>query len=329
MTDIKDQQLMEDMLKEHKEDIVLLKQWISHQQNIPKTITDEEILMFLHSNYYNLKNTEKTMSTYYTMRGTVQDFFTDRNFNTGTMKQVQDVVKFCFLPNRTPKGWAILIGKLNTPDSSQLHLDSAIKLLFMHLDTFLQVNPLVSGVVFMFDMQGVTMSHLTRINLSVVRKYMTYVEEAIPFRLKEIRIINVNNVITHIMNMIKPFMNKNHLQFIKMHAPGDLAEMYEKIPRELLPKDYDGEEASFGTLNKLAVNHVNENIGRFEDEEKLLAQLNKNFKKSNVTIEGSFRKLDIDRERERKRDAVSEKLEAYIESSLFDSYHFSFLSFGK
>ncbi|KAL1453936.1 hypothetical protein WDU94_010237 [Cyamophila willieti] len=180
--------------------------------------------------------------------------------------------KFCFLPNRTPKGWAILIGKLNTPDASQLHLDSAIKLLFMHLDTFLQTNPLVSGVVFVFDMQGVTMSHLTRINLSVVRKYMTYVEEAIPFRLKEIRIINVNNVITHIMNIIKPFMNKNHLQFVSTISIIDRT----------------------NSFSELAVNQVNDNMAKFEDEEKLLAQLNVNFKKSNVTIEGSFRKLDID-----------------------------------
>ncbi|KAI5722460.1 hypothetical protein M8J76_008718 [Diaphorina citri] len=244
-----DQQRMESKLKQYSNEIDLLKQWISHQQHIPKTLRDEDILMFLHSCYYHLKNCERALSSYYTMRATIPEFFCDRNFKTGTMQYVQDVVKFCILPNRTAKGWAVLMGKLDNYDASQLHLDSAIKLLFMHLDSFLLAHPLVPGIIFMFDMQGTSLSHLTRINLSLVRKYLTYVQEAMPLRLKEIRIINVNNVISHIMNLIKPFIHKNHLQYIKLHKPGDLADMYETIPREMLPKDYDGEQASFLTLN--------------------------------------------------------------------------------
>ncbi|XP_008468525.2 uncharacterized protein LOC103505929 [Diaphorina citri] len=208
------------------------------------------------------------------MRATIPEFFCDRNFKTGTMQSVQDVVKFCILPNRTAKGWAVLMGKLDNYDASQLHLDSAIKLLFMHLDSFLLAHPLVPGIIFMFDMQGTSLSHLTRINLSLVRKYLTYVQEAMPLRLKEIRIINVNNVISHIMNLIKPFIHKNHLQYVSITS----------------------KNAFCSEISELAINQLADCSNMFDDEERLLSQLNKNFKKSktNVTIEGSFKKLDLD-----------------------------------
>lgn len=74
-----------------------------------------------------------------------------------------------------------------------------------------------SGAVFLFDMQNVGLMHLTRVNLTSIKKFFTYLQDAVPGKLRSIHIVNVVYFFDKILKMIKPFMKAeifNNVSFL-------------------------------------------------------------------------------------------------------------------
>lgn len=287
---------MGDWIKVRPEDVEHLRDWVIKQPHLPSTVSDDQLKLFFHSCYYRMESAKKAIETYYTMKTNVPEFFHNRTLGDPGLKHMLDVCRIALLPKTTQKGYHVLFARLNVTEPAQFHLDNAIKLLFMIVDTHLFQHGMSAGMVFLFDMQGVSLGHLTRINLSSVRKYFIYVQEAMPVRLKSIHIINVNPVMSHIMNIIRPFIHKQHLQYIHLHSPSEVKELYEFVPQEILPKDYQGEEASLDTLAKETVEEVRSRSDWFRQDEKLRVDDSKRSAKchDNFSIQGSFKKLSID-----------------------------------
>lgn len=61
-----------------KEDLEAIKEWCSKQAHLPK-ISESEIVIFLHSNYYLLEPTKTTIENYYTSRTHLPEFFANRD----------------------------------------------------------------------------------------------------------------------------------------------------------------------------------------------------------------------------------------------------------
>lgn len=59
-------------------DLESLREWCNKQPHLPE-ITDSELALFLHSNYYRIEPTKKTIDAFYTMRTHTPDFFTCRD----------------------------------------------------------------------------------------------------------------------------------------------------------------------------------------------------------------------------------------------------------
>ena len=61
-----------------KEDLKTLREWCEKQPHLPK-ITDNELVIFLHSNYYLMERTKSTIENYYTSRTHLPEFFATRD----------------------------------------------------------------------------------------------------------------------------------------------------------------------------------------------------------------------------------------------------------
>lgn len=72
----------EDLLKENpelkEEDVQMLRDWYKKQPHLPP-ITDTELAIFLHSNYYRMEPTKATIDAYFTVRTHVPEFFSNRD----------------------------------------------------------------------------------------------------------------------------------------------------------------------------------------------------------------------------------------------------------
>lgn len=64
--------------KELKEDDVqMMREWCKKQSHLPE-ISDSELALFLHNNYYRLEPTKTTIDTFFTMRTHLPEFFSNR-----------------------------------------------------------------------------------------------------------------------------------------------------------------------------------------------------------------------------------------------------------
>lgn len=73
-------------------DIKALREWYDKQPHLPK-ITDKELAIFLHSNYYQLEPTKVTIDSYFTVRTRVPEFFSNRDpINGEDFRQSMTVV---------------------------------------------------------------------------------------------------------------------------------------------------------------------------------------------------------------------------------------------
>lgn len=86
----------EEELKKNPElkeaDIQMLREWCEKQPHLPK-ISNSELALFLHSNYYRLEPTKATIDTFFTVRSHIPEFFCNRdpNNNKELKKALQTV----------------------------------------------------------------------------------------------------------------------------------------------------------------------------------------------------------------------------------------------
>lgn len=77
-----------------------------------------------------------------------------------------------------------------------------------HLETF------ASGEVQIFDMNGYTLKHLSKMTFSTLRIYMAFLQEALPVHLKAIHIINCPSYLDKIVSIMKPFISREVFKLV-------------------------------------------------------------------------------------------------------------------
>lgn len=73
----------------------------------------------------------------------------------------------------------------------------------------------MKGLALNVDLTGVTMSHALRIPPAMVKKYLYYVQEAKPVRLKAVHFMNTTPVVDFVIGLMKPFMKKELMDKVR------------------------------------------------------------------------------------------------------------------
>lgn len=120
-------------------------------------------------------------------------------------------------------------------------------------------NELVNGEIGVIDMTGFGFKHFLKsaTNLSVMRNYMRYVQEAAPFKIVQNHFINCSPMMDRFMSLVKPFMKKEIIESMKFHT--SLESLYDTLPRELLPNEFGGNAGSkliYFSLNPESINFL-------------------------------------------------------------------------
>ncbi|XP_015513350.1 uncharacterized protein LOC107219599 [Neodiprion lecontei] len=293
---------MEEEMKKNSElkesDLDILRDWSKKQPHLPHPISDGELILFLHRNYYQIEPTKPTIDAFHTVRTHAPDFCSNRDpLNSKNLREIMKVLGCVPLPGATPEGWKMMLVTLLDHDPSRYAYVDAIKLLCMVLELWLFTEGTVPGHVVIFDMTGVTMGHLVRISLTVMKKFLYYMQEALPMRLKHVHFINTSPIADVVLNMMKPFTKSELLNQFSLHT--DLESFSKKIPTDVLPNEHGGKAGPLKNLWADELRKVEEHRAWFLEEDK--RKVNENLrpgKAKNATdlfgVEGSFKKLDID-----------------------------------
>ncbi|XP_072934191.1 alpha-tocopherol transfer protein-like [Epargyreus clarus] len=284
-----------------QDDIEHLRQWtqkLDKSKYIPKDLTDKQLLLFCNACYGDLDKTKACIERYYAIRKSTPEIFSNRVLSD-ELKPSIEALEFSFLPEKSCEGYDIIYHRLHYTEPSKYFFEPGCKLLFMTVDACLSKRGPQPGYIFLFDMRGVKLGHLTRVSLSfqkekqrTLRKFFQYVQEAMPVRMKSIHVLNTEPVLDKLLLLIRPFMDKKFFDMIKFHHKNeDLEKFYETvIPRSALPPDYGGTLPDTQTLHKKCMQQLKQMEPYFRaEEQQRLAALDKKEK-----VEKAFKNLEID-----------------------------------
>lgn len=155
------------------------------------------------------------------------------------------------------------------------------------------------GAILICDAEGCTMGHVLKMNITLARKFLFYLQEGFHVRLMGVHIINTAPIINKILNLLKNFIKPEIFEMIHLHSSLDT--LYEFVPQRMLPKECGGQAASFKEFQDEMKQNIYDNEEFFKEDALLLVDESKRVGKSkflddmgDVGVEGTFKKLSID-----------------------------------
>ncbi|GLV38428.1 uncharacterized protein CBL_13021 [Carabus blaptoides fortunei] len=278
------------------EDVKSLMAWAEKQPHLPK-ISELEIILFLHSCYYSQEAAKTTIDNYYTCRTHCPEFFTNRVPDAALQTAINTGLYY-ILPGCNSDGHRVIYCRLVDIDPTKYVFSEQLKLFTMIVDTWLLQEGTMPGHIIVFDMEGVSFGHLTKLGLMTMKKYMYYLQEAMPVRLKGLHFIHVVPFMDKILAIMKPFMKKELMDVLHLHTEG-MDSFYKFVPKKCLPKDMQGEAPSIEDMHKFMEKDIKGNADYFKQEEKQRVDETKRPGKAKNAgdlfgMEGTFKKLAID-----------------------------------
>ncbi|XP_018393625.1 PREDICTED: alpha-tocopherol transfer protein-like [Cyphomyrmex costatus] len=279
-------------------DMQSLREWCEKQPHLPK-IEDSFLALFLHSNYYQIEPTKNKIENYYTIRTLLQEEFC--NQDPLKEKGLQQIFKTSFvfpLNGLTKDGCKMIFFSLLDSDPSSFDWIYSFKYATMSLDIHLLMDGTTNGSIFIVDASKFSFGHVRRLNPLAMKKYMYYVQEAAPVRLKALHIINALPAMELFISLIKPFVKKELIDMIYIHS--SLESLSKYIPVDALPNESGGKAGFMHKLAEIQVKRLGDCREWFLLDEST-RRVNEALRigKSKTTndlfgTEGNFRKLDID-----------------------------------
>ncbi|XP_046980642.1 uncharacterized protein LOC124545744 [Schistocerca americana] len=281
-----------------QEDLQAMREWLKKQPHLP-SLPDYQLIMFLHSCYYSLERAKQALDVCFTVRTHAPEVFENRAPDSADVQSAVNVIEACTLPHKDDKGNTIIFTRLKDTDPSKFNCDNIIKAALLGLEVLLKQNPTAPGYVFVFDPTGFGLQHISKVTISTIRKFMVYVQEGFPLRMKAVHVLNTNAIIDKVMMLLKPFLDKELASILFFHTPPN-DEFYKVYNKEWMPSEYGGKEKTFAELTddmrqlvlKEGSSYVAEEAKWRVDESKRQGKL-----KTKVDLfgaDGSFKKLSID-----------------------------------
>lgn len=148
-----------------------------------------------------------------------------------------------------------MFARFTTSDTSEYSVVDAIKMMLMALDAR-YVTPddgekLADGDILILDMNGYTFNHFLEAarNPKSIFLYFKYVQETVPIETKAAHILNPSWIVDKFMALIRPVLKKEVADSFRFYSNG-IEDLYESVPREVLPNEYGGSAGSIEDLHK-------------------------------------------------------------------------------
>lgn len=298
-----DQEKVAEYLKEFqitaasiKYDIESLREWLTRNPHLPNIDDDGRLERILFYCKNSLEKSKREIEKHYTMRTQYPEFFSVRDPLLPRLVDVEKIATYVPLPKLTKAGQRVVFFKLYTPDNiDSFDAEAFCTRTFMTYD-FRLSHDIARTDILVYDLSNVSMNVLGVMPLQMIKKLMSIGSNAFPFRLSSFVVYNSSKVLENVINISKTFIPKklsNRVQAIR-----GIENLHELVPKEILPKDYQGEETM--TLEEMRDQWDEELISNrdwFIQEQNLKAdeykRSGKPFEKSS-SLEGSFRKIAID-----------------------------------
>ncbi|XP_044763483.1 alpha-tocopherol transfer protein-like isoform X3 [Coccinella septempunctata] len=279
-----------------KEDVESLRSWAEKQPHLPK-ISELQYILFLQSCYYSNEQAKSAIENFFTVRTLCRDIFANGNPKDPAIQMALDVGLVTILPKVAPSGYKVVFMKLLDTNPDKYILLDELRMFDMVITLLMNLQGTNEGLHIVFDFEGSTFAHLLKYTSLTAKKYLFYVQEALPIRLKDIHIIHAPTWIDRGLAIVKPLIKKELFDMINIHTTMDT--FYKKVPQEMLLKDFGGTLEPCKVLGEQMRAMLEKNEQFFKDQEAQITDESKRVEKSTdlnkiFGLEGTFKKLEVD-----------------------------------
>ncbi|XP_056634283.1 alpha-tocopherol transfer protein-like isoform X2 [Diorhabda sublineata] len=228
------------------DDIKTIKEWLQKEEHLPEMPSDAIIKGFLVINKFNIEKTKDALHIYYTIRELMPDILKGSRPLDEHIQEYTKVLPFLPLPKPTPRMQRVVIVKfrdLENPEDLDLLKNLA---LYSHINEIKLNEDLSLGDVYILDCLHFKPEYLSKINKDVLKKISFVIEEVWNKTVKEYHLINNSEHSIVFGNLIREHLYEEIKENIYVHDT--LEDLYKCIPKEILPKDYGGEEKTYDEL---------------------------------------------------------------------------------
>ncbi|XP_028140297.1 alpha-tocopherol transfer protein-like [Diabrotica virgifera virgifera] len=285
----------DDKLK--KEDVLSLMEWMEKQPHLPK-ISELQTALFLHSCYYSNEAAKYTIDTHFTVKTLCPDVFGSKDVKNDNLLQI--AMKTVFVgpvPKPPQSNDIILFGKLMDFNPDNYTLAPQVNLFDLATMMYYLEHGPADGVHIVLDMKGVVFAHFLKLNPVVIKKFLYYLQEGMPIRLKTLHFINIVSFMDKILALMKPFMKKELIDSLHLHIDAESA--FKHIPKEMFPQEYGGPCESTKIIQEKIRSKILDNADYVAHlTNQVVDESKRQGKPKNAGdlfgVEGSFKKLEVD-----------------------------------
>ncbi|XP_012288412.1 alpha-tocopherol transfer protein [Orussus abietinus] len=274
-----------------------LREWLKLQPHLPQDLPNERLEYFVIGTKLSLELAKQKLDTYYTVRRLVPEIFQDRDPAGPWATRLREILQWVCLPKLNSEKFRVSILRSISEDASKFQPWDLFKYSFMVGDV--RISECRSlGDVYIYDLSAARLAHLGKLSPTILKKCEVVATKAFAARIKGIHFINAPSFIDRIVALVKSTLKPKLADRVHVHSSG-YETLYDHVPREILPKDYGGEQESMDVLSE----KWNEKLLEWRDW--FLEQQNvavDESRRSGPTIDeddlfgfsGSFRKLEVD-----------------------------------
>jgi len=236
-----------------QDDVLKLRLWLKEQPDGDDWADDDLLEHFLSIPGIREEELHTRLKSYRSLRSTTPQWFKNRDPDENKiLDRVSTGQCLSLLAKHPVDGGTVLLIRENGPNPKiQYSHDEDVKVQMMIMDAVLQVYPTTSkyGVHILVDLHGLSIRQALKTPPTVVRKVVLAYQDCYPLRVNGIHFINAPINVTAIITLAKMFMSDESKRKIHTHGKS-LTSFYKFIPKEILPKEYGGDEGSIASLTE-------------------------------------------------------------------------------
>ncbi|KAJ8713173.1 hypothetical protein PYW08_008477 [Mythimna loreyi] len=281
------------------EEIKKLREWLKTQPHLPeKQFTDVDLLVVYHCCQKSIEVSKQVLDLHFTLRTLFQPFFKDRAYDKKAEFALNTVL--CApLATPTAEGYRVVYFRLLDPDYRNFNLLEAVRAFMMIYDLWQYEEGTWPGFLILIDMDTATLSHVTRLDIMVVKKVLYFLQECMLCKLKGVHFMNAPYFMDRLLMLIRPYLKKELVNLLSTHQVGSET-LYKLVPKKALPKEEGGEYKDHITLRDEIHKRMQANSAFLREENK--RRVNESLRpvgkpspaEKEFGIQGSFKKLELD-----------------------------------
>ncbi|XP_055601742.1 retinaldehyde-binding protein 1-like [Uranotaenia lowii] len=278
-----------------------MREFIAKHPHIKKCRTDTQFLLrFLRQKKYILNNATETLERFLAIRALHSEWFCKLDIEDPELSALADTGYLFPLPERDAQGRTVIFNETGQLDPTKFKATHVTRIHALINELFFD-RPEVqcAGFVVVYDLSGMTMSHLSMATLNEIRVMAGYLNKAVPVRYREFHFVGTPGATMTVVNMVLNMLSEKLRQRVFCHRSWD--ELYTKVDKNLLPKEFGGKTPKAECIEqfKQQCSKARARLLTYDETEMEVTKDSKYWQEStDAELEsgaiGSFRKLTVD-----------------------------------